>query len=136
MKVCVGTAVLAAFISLDGDGSTTYLVTCSAMMGVHRRLGINPIILPSLALLVNSVMHIIPWGGPTGRVLASLQVVSSYVFVPMIPGMVLVTLFVCYMGYRWGVKERARLGVIELNHDGSHKSVSEDPDADKLKRPE
>lgn len=136
MKVCVGTAILAAFISLDGDGSTTYLVTCSAMMGVHRRLGINPIILPSLALLENSVMNIIPWGGPTGRVLASLQVESSQVFVPMIPGMVLGTLFVCYMGYRWGMKERARLGVIELSHDGSHRSVSEDPEAEKLKRPE
>src|SRR5664279_6464285 len=39
MKVCVGTALLAAVISLDGDGSTTYLVTCSAMLAVHRRLG-------------------------------------------------------------------------------------------------
>ena len=136
MKVCVGTAVLAAFISLDGDGATTYLVTCSAMMAVHRRLGINPIILPSLALLENSVMNIIPWGGPTGRVLASLNVESSQVFVPMIPGMVLGTLFVCFVAYRWGLKERARLGVIDFTHDGSHASVSEDPDAETLKRPE
>ena len=136
MKVCVGTAVLAAFISLDGDGSTTYLVTCSALMAVHRRLGIRPIILPALALLENSVMNIIPWGGPTGRVLAALGVESSQVFVPMIPGMVLGTAFVCFMGYRWGMQERARLGVIDYKHDGSHKSVSEDPEADKLKRPE
>lgn len=136
MKVCVGTAVLAAFISLDGDGSTTYLVTCSAMLAVHRRLGINPIILPALALMENSVMNIIPWGGPTGRVLASLSVESSQVFVPMIPGMVLGTLFVCFMAYRWGLKERARLGVIDYSHDGKHSAVSEDPDADALKRPE
>ena len=136
MKVCVGTAILAAFISLDGDGSTTYLVTCSALMAVHRRLGIRPIILPALALLENSVMNIIPWGGPTGRVLASLGVESSQVFVPMIPGMFLGTLFVCFMGYRWGMQERARLGVIEYSHDGSHKAVSEDPEADKLKRPD
>lgn len=135
MKVCVGTAVLAAFISLDGDGSTTYLVTCSALLGVHRRLGIRSIILPALALMENSVMNIIPWGGPTGRVLASLNVEASQVFVPMIPGMVIGTLFVCFMGYIWGMQERARLGVIDFTHDGSHKSVSEDPDADKLKRP-
>jgi len=135
MKVCVGTAVLAAFISLDGDGSPTYLVPCSAMMAVHRKLGIRPIILPALALLENSVMNIIPWGGPTGRVLAALGVESSQVFVPMIPGMFLGTLFVCGMGYYWGMQERKRLGVIDYQHDGSHKSVSEDPDADKLKRP-
>ena len=136
MKACVGTAVLAAFISLDGDGSTTYLVTCSAMLAVHRRLGIKPIILPALAVLENSVMNIIPWGGPTGRVLASLGVEASQVFTPMIPCMFVGTLFVCFLGYRWGIKERARLGVIEFTHDGSHQSVSEDPEADKLKRPE
>lgn len=136
MKVCVGTAVLAAFISLDGDGSTTYLVTCSAMLAVHRRLGINPLILPALAVMENQIMNIIPWGGPTGRVLASLGVEASQVFVPMIPGMVLGTLFVCFMAYRWGMKERKRLGVIDFTHDGSHAAVSEDPEADKLKRPE
>ena len=136
MKVCVGTAVLAAFISLDGDGSTTYLVTCSAMMAVHRKLGIRPIILPSLALLENSVMNIIPWGGPTGRVLASLGVESSQVFVPMIPGMVLGTLFVCFMGYRWGVQERTRLGKLELEHAGDFSMNSEDSEAAALKRPE
>ena len=136
MKVCVGTAVLAAFISLDGDGSTTYLVTCSAMMAVHRKLGIRPIILPALALLENSVMNISPWGGPTGRVLASLGVESSQVFVPMIPGMVLGTLFVCFMGYRWGVQERTRLGKLELEHAGDFSMNSEDPEAAALKRPE
>ncbi len=136
MKVCVGTAILAAFISLDGDGSTTYLVTCSALLAVHRRLGINPIILPSLALLENSVMNIIPWGGPTARVMASLNVEASQVFVPMIPGMVLGTLFVCFMGYRWGLKERARLGVLDIRHEAGHVTVAEDSEADKLKRPE
>jgi CitMHS family citrate-Mg2+:H+ or citrate-Ca2+:H+ symporter len=136
MKVCVGTALLAAVVSLDGDGSTTYLVTCSAMLAVHRRLGIRPIILPALAVMENQVMNIIPWGGPTGRVLASLNLEASQVFVPMIPGMALGTLFVCFMGYRWGVQERARLGVIDLRHGGEHETIAEDPEADKLKRPE
>lgn len=136
LKVCIGTAALATAISLDGDGSTTYLVTCTAMLAVHRRLGINPLILPSLALLENSVMNIIPWGGPTGRVLASLGVESSQVFVPLIPGMVLGTAFVFGLAYMWGKKERNRLGVIDFSHDGSHMTISEDPDAENLKRPE
>jgi CitMHS family citrate-Mg2+:H+ or citrate-Ca2+:H+ symporter len=136
MKVCVGTAVLAAFISLDGDGSTTYLVTCSALLAVHRRLGIKPIILPALAVLENSVMNIIPWGGPTGRVLASLNVESSQVFTPMIPCMIVGTLFVCFLAYRWGLKERARLGVLDISKDGNQATASSDPEADMLKRPE
>jgi CitMHS family citrate-Mg2+:H+ or citrate-Ca2+:H+ symporter len=114
MKVCVGTALLAACISLDGDGSTTYLVTCSAMLAVHRRLGIKPIILPALAV----------------------QVEASEVFVPMIPGMVLGTLFVCFMAYRWGIKERVRLGVLHLTHEVAGTLSAEDEEINQLKRPQ
>lgn len=138
LKVAVGTAVLAAIISLDGDGSTTYMVTCSAMLAVHRRLGMDPLILPSVAVMQNSVMNIIPWGGPTGRVLASLKVESGDVFTPLIPGMVLGSLWVCFVAYRWGLKERARLGVMKLDNTeiAAQVQVSEDPEADRLKRPD
>ena len=138
LKVSVGTAVLAAIISLDGDGSTTYMVTCSAMLAVHRRLKMDPLILPSVAVMMNSVMNIIPWGGPTGRVLAALKVDSADVFTPLIPCMFFGALWVCFVAYRWGLKERARLGVLELDNSAiaSQVQVSEDPEADKLKRPE
>ena len=138
LKVSVGTAVLAAIISLDGDGSTTYMVTCSAMLAVHQRLGMDPLILPSVAVLQNSVMNIIPWGGPTGRVLASLKVESGDVFTPLIPGMVLGSLWVCFVAYRWGLKERARLGVMQMDNSeiAAKVQVSEDPEAEKLRRPD
>lgn len=136
VKVAVGTAILAAIISLDGDGSTTYMVTCSAMLAVHRRVGLNPLILPSIAVMQNSVMNIIPWGGPTGRVLASLGVEVGDVFVPLIPGMVIGTLWVCFVAYRWGLKERARLGIIDLDNTAhAELTVTEDPAVEKLKRP-
>jgi len=135
MKVCVGTAVLAAFISLDGDGSTTYLVTCSAMLAVHRKLGIRPIILPALAVMQNQIMNIIPWGGPTGRVLASLGAESSQVFNPMIPCMITGSLFVFFMAYRWGMQERARIGTIAFAGEASYSATSDDPEVESLKRP-
>jgi CitMHS family citrate-Mg2+:H+ or citrate-Ca2+:H+ symporter len=137
VKVCVGTAILAAIISLDGDGSTTYMVTCSAMLAVHRRVGLNPLILPAVALMQNSVMNIIPWGGPTGRVLAALNVSEAEVFVPLIPGMVVGTLWVCFVAYRWGMKERARLGILELDNTAhaEHAAAFEDAEVEKLKRP-
>lgn len=137
VKVAVGTAILAAIISLDGDGSTTYMVTCSAMLAVHRRIGLNPLILPSIALMQNSVMNIIPWGGPTGRVLASLNVEVGDVFVPLIPGMVVGTIWVCFVAYRWGIKERARLGILDLDNTAhaEHAAMAEDPEVEKLKRP-
>ena len=138
LKVSVGTAVLAAIISLDGDGSTTYMVTCSAMLAVHQRLGMDPLILPSVAVMMNSVMNIIPWGGPTGRVLAALKVDAADVFTPLIPGMFLGALWVCFVAYRWGLKERTSLGVMQLDNSAiaSKVQVSEDPEADKLRRPD
>lgn len=137
VKVAVGTAVLAAIVSLDGDGSTTYMVTCSAMLAVHRRLGLNPLILPAIAVMQNSVMNIIPWGGPTGRVLASLGLEASEVFVPLIPCMVVGSLWVCFIAYRWGMQERKRLGILDLDNTAHAElaAMSEDPEVEKLKRP-
>ena len=88
VKICVGTAALATCISLDGDGSTTYLVCTSALILIHSKVGIRPVILPAIVLLENSVMNILPWGGPTARVLAALHLELTEVFNPMIPGMV------------------------------------------------
>lgn len=135
VKVSVGTALLAALVSLDGDGSTTYLVTTTAMIAVHRRIGMHPMILPAVTLMMNSVMNIIPWGGPTGRVLAALKVEASDVFAPMIPAMVLGTAWVLFLAYRWGKQERARIGVIDLTHSEMAATEAVDPEVEKLKRP-
>lgn len=138
VKVAVGTALLAMIVSLDGDGSTTYMVTCSAMLAVHRRIGLHPLILPSIVLMMNSVMNIIPWGGPTGRVLAALKLEAGEVFVPLIPAMALGAVWVIFMAYRWGLKERARLGVSGANAavaEVGDFSIATDPEAEKLKRP-
>ncbi len=136
VKICVGTAVLATLISFDGDGSTTYLICTSALLLAHRKVGIRPVILPSIVLLQNSVMNIIPWGGPTARVLASLNLDLVEVFNPMIPGMVLGTFFVWFMAYYWGMKERARIGTVkiteELNPEDIEIEVGENKDALRL----
>lgn len=41
LKVMVGTAVLAAFVSLDGDGTTTVMICCTALIPVYDRLKIK-----------------------------------------------------------------------------------------------
>ncbi len=49
LKVALGTCLLTTIVSLDGDGATTYLTTCSALLIVHRQLGINRAMLPTCA---------------------------------------------------------------------------------------
>jgi len=118
LKVIVGSALLSAIISLDGDGSTTYLLCITAMLPLHRKLGINPLILPAVTMLPNSIMNIAPWGGPTARVMASLHLDPSQVFLPLLPSVALATLGSFAIAWYLGMKERRRLGKLDFVYTG------------------
>ncbi len=111
-KIVLGTAVLAGAVSLDGDGSTTYIITPSAMLPLYLRLGMSPVVLTCVAGLINGTMNILPWGGPTVRAAAALGLEPSEVFVPMIPSLI-AGVVVC-LGFAWmlGLAERRRLGTV------------------------
>ena len=114
LKVSLGASALAAVISLDGDGSTTYLITCAAMLPLWRRLGMNPLHLAGLLMLVSGVMNLSPWGGPTGRAAAALQLDVSAVFLPLLPAMAAGLAAVFALATLLGLSERRRLGVLDL----------------------
>lgn len=57
LKVSVGTAVLALVVSLDGDGATTYMICCAAMLPMYSRLGMSPRIMAGLIILAGGVMN-------------------------------------------------------------------------------
>lgn len=109
MKVVVGTAALALFVSLDGDGSTTYMITTAAMLPLYRRLGMRPLVLACVTMLAGGVMNILPWGGPTARAASALGIDVSTVFVPLIPPMLVGVVWVLYVARVLGVRERKRL---------------------------
>lgn len=111
LKIVVGTAVLALAVSLDGDGSTTYMITTAAMLPLYRRLGMRQLNLACVTMLAGGVMNILPWGGPTARAASALHVEASEVFVPLIPPMLAGVAWVLFVAYRLGLRERARLAV-------------------------
>ena len=49
MKLVVGTAVLAMVVSLDGDGSTTFIIVTSAMLPLYLKLKVSPVVLTVVA---------------------------------------------------------------------------------------
>ncbi|AWM76691.1 CitMHS family transporter [Phenylobacterium parvum] len=114
LKVSLGATALAAVISLDGDGSTTYLITCAAMLPLYRRLGMRPLHLACLLMLVSGVMNLSPWGGPTGRAAAALGLDVSAVFLPLLPAMAAGLAAVFGLATVLGLSERRRLGVLDL----------------------
>ncbi|MFE7093834.1 CitMHS family transporter [Streptomyces erythrochromogenes] len=114
MRVVVGTAVLAAIISLDGDGSTTFMITVSAMYPLYKRLGLSLVVMTGVAATANGVMNTLPWGGPTARAATALKLDAADIFVPMIPALAVGLLFVFALAYVLGLRERRRVGVLAL----------------------
>ncbi|WP_024300951.1 CitMHS family transporter [Pseudogulbenkiania sp. MAI-1] len=119
-KVLVGTALLTLFVGLDGDGSTTYMIAISAFLPLYRRLGLNTLMLACIVMLSSGVMNLTPWGGPTARAASALHVDPSDVFVPMIPAMVVGALGIVLLAGLFGLRERARVGVLELQNSDHH----------------
>lgn len=124
MRVVVGTAVLAAIVSLDGDGSTTFMITVSAMYPLYKRLGMSLVVMTGVAATANGVMNTLPWGGPTARAATALKLDAADIFVPMIPALAAGLLFVFVLAYVLGLKERRRLGTLVLPVDAEPELVT------------
>ncbi|ADG77978.1 Citrate/H+ symporter, CitMHS family OS=Tsukamurella paurometabola (strain ATCC 8368 / DSM /CCUG 35730 / CIP 100753 / JCM 10117 / KCTC 9821 / NBRC 16120/ NCIMB 702349 / NCTC 13040) OX=521096 GN=Tpau_1349 PE=4 SV=1 [Tsukamurella paurometabola] len=113
-RLVLGTAVLAGVVSLDGDGSTTFIVTTSALLPLYLKLGVSPVALTVVAGLANGTMNILPWGGPTARAAAALKISPSEVFVPMIPSLIAGMVLVLAFAWHLGLMERKRIGTITV----------------------
>lgn len=117
LKVLVGTAILASAVSFDGDGSTTTMIVCTAMIPVFKKLKMKMLDLAMIIILANSVMNLLPWGGPTARIISALNLDSGDLLARIAPGMALATLWVIAVGVFRGLSERKRLGVVELSDE-------------------
>jgi CitMHS family citrate-Mg2+:H+ or citrate-Ca2+:H+ symporter len=111
-KIATGSAVLALLVSMDGDGSTTYIICCSAMVPLYRRTGMDLRILACLLMLACGITNITPWGGPTARAASALSLDAADIFGPLIPAMLVGAAAVVALGWWFGLRERRRLGVL------------------------
>lgn len=117
LKVLVGTAILAAAVSVDGDGSTTTMIVCSAMIPVYKKLNMKMMDLAVLIILANSVMNLLPWGGPTARIITALKVDDGELLRKILPGMLIAIVWVVAVAFIRGFAERKRLGIVHLSDD-------------------
>ncbi|MCS4226354.1 CitMHS family transporter [Sphingobacterium sp. BIGb0165] len=109
VKTTLGTAILTTLVSLDGDGSSTYIIVVAAMLPLYKKQGINPLVLTCIVMLAGGIMNILPWGGPTARVMSSLKLGHTEIFVPMIPIMAIGICWVLIVAYILGVREKRRI---------------------------
>lgn len=126
VKIVVGTAALALVVSLDGDGSTTYLITTTAMLPLYVRLKMDRLVLASVIIQAGGVMNILPWGGPTARAATALKLDMGQVFPPLVPAMLVGAGWVLLVAWILGRRERRRLGVLSDASIGDvHASMAE-----------
>ncbi len=114
VKIAIGTAVIAMTVALDGDGTTTHMITISAMLALYLRLGMNPLVLATISMLSVSIMSgMTPWGGPATRAIAALGLDANEFFIPLLPTMFSGMGCILFISYLLGKKERARVGIIQ-----------------------
>lgn len=73
-KIVLGTAILGICVGLDGDGATTYIITCAALLPLYRRTGVRLQVMATVLLLAIGVMNILPWAGPFSRAASAMKV--------------------------------------------------------------
>ncbi|EGO62202.1 CitMHS family transporter [Acetonema longum] len=117
VKLLVGTAVLGLSISLDGDSVTTFIIVCSALVPIYRKMGINTLNLACITLMANSVPNILPWGGPTARLLAALKLDAAEVMTPFYPCLAVAAVYVIIVAYIMGRQERKRIGPVHMSEE-------------------
>jgi len=115
LKVLMGTAILTLLVSLDGDSSTTYMIAVAAFLPLYRTLGMNVLAMTCLINLASGIMNLSPWGGPTARAAAALNIDALDIFIPMLPAIFLGCVTLVGLAMLFGLRERKRLGVMRLD---------------------
>lgn len=132
LKVTLGTITLTLIVSLDGDGSTTYMICVAAMLPLYKRIGMSPLIMACLMMLASGIMNLTPWGGPTARAATALHVDPNDVFVPMLFPMFVAIIWLYFLGFMYGRMERKRIGIVELDiSHGDNIQISQVPEANR-----
>ena len=141
VKVLLATAIVAACVSLNGDGTTTTLICCTAFIPLYKKLNLKMMNLGVLVILMNTIMNLLPWGGPTARVISVLQgqpgVDEQTILRALLPGMIASILYMLGVAVYLGLKERKRVGIQSLSaEDLEALTAPESEEEAALKRPE
>jgi CitMHS family citrate-Mg2+:H+ or citrate-Ca2+:H+ symporter len=113
-RVIMGTALLSTLVSLDGDGTTTVMICCATLIPVYTKLNINRVWLATFVILPNGVINLLPWGGPTARLLAVIKLDSGELLLRLLPLLAIGLVVTFAMAAFIGLRERKRLGITDL----------------------
>lgn len=111
VRINLGVLVLAWVVGLDGDGSTTYMITIAAMLPIFRRVGMDVRILACLAIMASAVSNMLPWGGPVARAVTVLKLDPGQLSVSLLPATLVTAGWVAIVAVALGRREKRRLAL-------------------------
>lgn len=125
LKVVMGTAILTMIVHLDGDGTATFMIVISAFLPVYRELKMSRLILAGVVALSVGPMHLVPWSGTSARAIGTLNSTAAEIFNPNIPAIIGGIIWVLFVAYIFGKRERKRLGVVHFDYQ-HHESLTDE----------
>jgi len=117
MKVIIGTAILTMIVHLDGDGTATFMIVLSAFLPIYKQLKINRLMLSGIVALSVGPLHLVPWSGTSARAISTLKSDAVHIFNPNIPAILGGIVWVLFVAYIFGKRERKRLGVLDFQYN-------------------
>src|SRR6478735_3896077 len=125
LKIIMGTAMLTMIVHLDGDGTATFMIVLSTFLPIYKRLGMSRLILAGIVALSVGPMHLVPWSGTSVRAMSTLNTDAVHMFNPNIPAMLGGLIWVLFVAYIFGRRERKRLGIIQFDYKHSENFTNE-----------
>lgn len=135
VKIYIATALVGSIVSMGGDGTTTTLVMCATLLPVFRKLNLSIMNFAVILISMNSIFNLLPWGGPTARVVAMSGVDDQTLLRGLAPGMAVATVYVFIVAYFFGKKERQRNGIANLTEEQLVALAATDEETASIRRP-
>ena len=135
LRILLGTTLIVGLVSMDGDGTTTTLICCTALLPVFRKLKMNIMNFAVILICMNTILNLLPWGGPTARVVAMSGVPDQVLLKGIFPGMAVAIVYIFIVAYFMGKKERKRLGINPLTEAEIKEVTASDEETITIKRP-
>ena len=109
IAISIGTVIIAAIAHLDGSGASTFLITIPMLLPIYRELKMSPYLLVLLIGASASIMNMVPWAGPLGRVASVLNVNPTILWKPLILVQVLGIAFLLFLTIILALREKNRI---------------------------
>lgn len=108
-KLFVGVVLITSLVHLDGSGASTFLIVVPALLPIFDALKLDRRLLACLVAMAAGVNNMLPWGGPTIRAAAALDMPVMTLYQPMMVVHFSGLCFVIAVAYWLGARARKTL---------------------------